>query len=153
MCTLQYNKNNGNPNNQRYAKNLFWNFFWRDIFQTTWCRDVGLAEWSVRLKVTGIFSVLERSECNMFKYYFRMVQFLNIHGKCQCGPQWNGGTDGAVWSCWQALQWWECFWMVPCALFLSYICHSWPWFLICSSIVERVCPQLYKWSFESSHAF
>lgn len=156
ICTLQYNENHGNSNNQRYAINLFWfffNFFYLHISNYIVQRCGSCWVKGQTKKVTGIFSVPERSECNMFKYYFRTIKFLNICNKCHCGPQWNGGTDGAVWSCWQALQWWECFWMVQCTLFLSYICHAWPSFRICSSIVERVCPQLFKGSFESSHAF
>jgi len=139
--------------NQRYAVNLFWNFFLMIHISNYIVQRCGSCWVRIRLKVTGIFSVPERSECNMFKYCFRTIKFLNICHKCQCGPQWNGGTCGAIWSCWQALQWSEYFWMVQCTLFLSYIFHSWPWFRICSSIVERVCPQLYKGSFENSHAF
>lgn len=112
MCTLQYNENHGNSNDHRNAINLFWNFFF--FFLTGHISNYIVQRcgscW-VKGQTKGyrnFFSVPERSECSMFKYYFRTIKFLNICHKCQCGPQWNGGTGGAVWSCWQALQWSEC---------------------------------------------
>ena len=82
------------------------------------------------------------------KYYFRTIKFLNICNKCQCGPRWDG------WCCLELLTS-----SLVVRVFLDgavhivsviYICHSWPLFCICSSILERVCPQLYKgifWKF------